>query len=252
MLHLNAHKIFCTIILLNTATLILQSQTTSIVKYELGVNGGLFIYMGDLTPNDLGSFRTMKPVIGISGSRIVNNALAARANLVFGGLRGDESKYANPAYRRQRNLSFRSSVFEISAQMVWNPLGKNYSDKGFSPYLFGGAGLSFLKINRDWSRFNAEFFSAEPNIVNGLAADQNHRVPRALPVFPLGAGLRYFVSPRISVHTETTYRVAFSDYLDGFSEAANPSKLDHYYSQTIGLIYRLGKKNMLGCPVIRN
>jgi hypothetical protein len=39
-----------------------------------------------------------------------------------------------------------------------------------------------------------------------------------------------------------------TDYLDGFTKAANPSKKDHYYTHTIGLIYSFGEKNTLACP----
>jgi hypothetical protein len=67
----------------------------------------------------------------------------------------------------------------------------------------------------------------------------------------VGIGLRYGISSRLAVSVESSYRLMFTDYLDGFSQAANPEKNDHYHSTTIGLIYRIGKKNMLGCPVLR-
>jgi len=67
----------------------------------------------------------------------------------------------------------------------------------------------------------------------------------------VGVGVRYYLSDKIGISAETTYRVMSNDYLDGFSQAANPAKGDHYYSHTIGAVYRLGKKNTLDCPVVR-
>jgi hypothetical protein len=42
-----------------------------------------------------------------------------------------------------------------------------------------------------------------------------------------------------------------TDYLDGFSQAANPTENDHYGIYSIGAVYRIGKKNTLACPVVR-
>jgi hypothetical protein len=93
-------------------------------------------------------------------------------------------------------------------------MSKQY--RGLSPYLFAGLGVSLLNIKRDWSRFNAEYFSSEPKTLSGLAADQQHPLPALIPVFPMGIGIRYPISPSISVNAETSYRFTFTDYLDGF------------------------------------
>src|SRR6185436_1784875 len=80
-----------------------SSQSSLIPKYEVGILGGTFIYQGDLTPNDIGSFNTMKPGLGIFGSRNLNSVVAFRIQLLRGSLKGDDSKYENPAWRQQRN-----------------------------------------------------------------------------------------------------------------------------------------------------
>ncbi|MBL7761982.1 MAG: hypothetical protein JNL23_01025, partial [Chitinophagaceae bacterium] len=137
----------------------LHAQWTGIVKYEVGVSAGAFIYQGDLTPSDLGSYKTIRPVFGISGSRILNRAFGLRANLAIGGLRADESKYSHPEYRQQRNFASRSFVAELTVQAVWNPLRRNYEDKGLTPYVFGGVGASYINTTRDWSRLNTDYFA---------------------------------------------------------------------------------------------
>jgi len=229
----------------------LHAQWTGIVKYEVGVSAGAFIYQGDLTPSDLGSYKTIRPVFGISGSRILNRAFGLRANLAIGGLRADESKYSHPEYRQQRNFASRSFVAELTVQAVWNPLGRNYEDKGLTPYVFGGVGASYINTTRDWSRLNTDYFAENSDMLAGLAVDVARSTPKFIPVVPVGIGLRYAITPKIAVNAETNYRVTFTDYIDGFSYSANPDKRDHYHSHTIGVIYRFGRKNTLNCPVVR-
>lgn len=221
-------------------------------EYEFGVNLGFLLYQGDLTPEKSGSFKTQKIELGLHASRILGPFFSLRTNLAFGKLKGDDAKYSTPEFRQQRNFNFTSPVFEVSELLVWNVTGKNYADKGFSPYLFAGAGVSFLKIKRDWSNINTNYFPVElSEIWTGLAADSVHKLPRLIPVIPVGAGIKYFITPQWAVNAEASYRVDFSDYIDGFSEAANPTKKDHYSIYSVGLIYRTGKKSKLGCPVMK-
>jgi hypothetical protein len=78
------------------------------------------------------------------------------------------------------------------------------------------------------------------------------RTPVLLPVISSGAGLRYVMTPSLVLNTEVNIRRTHSDYIDGFSIAANPKFKDHYYSLSVGVIYRFGKKNSWDCPPVRN
>lgn len=245
---LNATACLFGILSVNSFNATAQTNTP---KFQFGISAGTFIYQGDLTPSPIGSYKTLKPAINLFASKLFSPSFSLRANLAFGKLKGDDAKYNNPGYRQQRNFNFTSPVAEISGIAEWNILGKNYVSRGFSPYLFAGMGYSFLKIKRDWSNFNSEYFGAESEVITGLATDAQRSLPKGLLVFPVGIGARYYLSDKIGISAETSYRLASTDYLDGFSKAANPSKSDHYYSHTIGIVYRLGKKNMLACPVIR-
>jgi hypothetical protein len=238
------------IILLNIQVVKTNAQI-NIPKYELGVGIGGFVYQGDLTPNAAGSVNTTSPGIQLHGSKILSASFLVRANLSISKLNGNDADYAQPEYRQHRNFNFHTSLIELSPQLVWNLLGKNYDDKGFFPYLFGGAGLSFVKIKRDWSRFDAAYFGEGSDLADRLAIDAAHKTPRIIPVIPVGLGLRYSLSSRIAVQAETSYLFVFTDYLDGFSQSVNPVKGDHYHSATISVVYRIGKKNMLDCPVVR-
>jgi opacity protein-like surface antigen len=221
-------------------------------KYEFGVNLGFLVYQGDLTPQRLGSFETQKFSIGLHASKILNASVSVRANLLLGKLKGDDAVYDNPEYRQQRNFNFTSPVTELSGQLLYNILGRNYAEKGFSPYVFAGVGLALVKVKRDWSNTNVSYFGNESSeFVTGLAADIAHSTPRILPVIPIGVGVKYFFTPKLAVNAESSYRLSRTDYLDGFSQAANAQRKDHYLNYSIGVIYRTGSKNKLACPKMK-
>jgi opacity protein-like surface antigen len=188
------------------------SAQLNLSNWQVGINGGVFVYQGDLTPSTLGSYKTLKPTLSVYISRILNPSFILRTNLTFGKLKGDESKYSSPAYRKQRNLSFTSPVTEISELLVWNMFGNNGNEIGnrFSPYLFSGVGVSFLKVNRS-SNLNKAFFVNEPQVEIGLAADLNKTPPKTALVLPVGAGVEYYLSPKISLTAETNFRYTFTD-----------------------------------------
>lgn len=226
------------------------SSQTAMSKYEFGLNGGVVVYQGDLTPERFGSYRTLKPVLGLSVSRALSPVLSARFTLTHGKLYGNEAKYANPAWRKQRAFNFTTPITELSGQVVWSFL-ENKTPR-LSPYIFTGAGLSFVKVRRDYSRMDPVVFAENRTVQDGLAADIAHPLPRLMPVIPIGAGVRYYLNDRLSITAETNYRFGFTDYLDGFSAAANPSRNDHYLTHSVGLVLAKGDKNkQLGCPVLK-
>ena len=130
--------------------------------------------------------------------------------------------------------------------------GKNSEKgiKGFSPYLFGGLGVTFLNIKRDLSAYNAEFFADQPHVQEGLNADLATSLPKAIPVFPLGLGIRYSLSSKISLLAESAYRFTTTDYLDGFSKAANAARKDQFGSFSLGVIYKFSGRSAMDCPAV--
>lgn len=219
-------------------------------KYEVGLSGGVLVYQGDLTPERLGAYKTMKPQLALHIYRKLNTSFSLRLNINRGKLYGDDAKYANPDWRQQRNFNFTTPVTELSVQGIWSFL-ENRSPR-FSPYVFAGAGVSFVNIKRDYSNFNAAYFGENSDVSARLAEDIATSTPRVIPVVPVGAGVRYYLNDRFSLIGETSYRFSFTDYLDGFSKSANPAKKDHYLGHSVGVVYSFGKKNKgLGCPVVK-
>jgi hypothetical protein len=71
-----------------------------------------------------------------------------------------------------------------------------------------------------------------------------------IPVFPVGAGLRYQLSNSFALHAEAVYRFTLTDYLDGFKYSVNPDKRDSYYGLSVGISFRLGN-NRFRCPEVK-
>lgn len=226
-------------------------------KHGLELGGGLaaFVYQGDLAPGRFGSYRTLRPGLVLSVANILSPSFSVRLNAFFGSLRGDETLYDDPEYRKYRGFKFSTPVLEFSPQMVWNPVANNEAVRGFSPYLFAGAGISFFRIRRDHSSYDPDYFGDGSDIPQRIATDEQHRLPGARLVVPVGIGLRYNLTASLAMNAETSYRFLSTDYLDGFSVAANPGRNDHYQTTSAGVIYRLGNvrnsRNQLGCPVVK-
>ena len=225
------------------------SQKSSLPKWEAGINVGAYIYQGDLTTHRFGSIETTLPGFGISGTRIISRKFSARLMFNMARLAGNESIYEYPRWRPQRNFSFTASVKELTASLHWNILGTNYDEVKYEPYVFAGAGASFVNIKRDYSKVNPVYFGDQSPVLAGLAVDAVTPTPKIIPVMPVGAGLRYHISQRIVLNLEGSYRLMHTDYLDGFSKSANPDLKDHYSSITIGAAYKFGSKEKYGCPV---
>lgn len=237
-----------------TATICFLSATSQIntSRYEVGIKAGTFIYQGDLVPSDAGSYKTIRPQFGIFVSRLLSQSFAVRLNFDAGSLHGDDAKYDHPAWRQDRNFRFSSPVYELSAQLVLDIPGRNFKRpvKSLSPYVFAGAGISYVNAKKDFNRMNSSVFNPESDVAAGLARDIVTITPRILPVFPIGIGVRYALTQKISIIGESSYRFIPTDYLDGFSYSANPAKNDHYYSHSIGAVYSFGKKNSWDCPPV--
>jgi len=218
-------------------------------KNEIGVNVGAFIYQGDLSPKAIGSVKTAKPMLGLYYNRILDPFWSIRGNLAIGKLYGNDSLFSAPAYKQYRNFNFKTNVVELSALATFNIFGNNleHSYVKLSPYVFGGIGLAFVNVKRDYSRTDLSYFHTDTKLVDGLAVDAVQPMPKVLPIIPLGIGLKYAVLPRLSLVLEGMYRYSFSDYVDGFKYAANPKLKDSYYSVSLGVSFNFGKDKM-GCP----
>ena len=245
-------RISTAIVLISLFFLGSKSNAQFYKDISIGLNAGAYVYQGDLTPEAFGSFKTTQPGFSFFAKKPINNFLAARVHISIAKLTGDDSRYSSPSYRQHRNFYFTTPVKEFSAQLVWNILRKTSDERGIRPYMFSGAGVSFIGVKKDYSRVDTSVYSPSSQFSENLAIDNAKPTPRTLLSVPVGIGAEYSLSDRFSVNVEISYRFIFTDYLDGFSQSANPKQQDHYHSTSAGLIYKFGNKEKgMGCPVVK-
>lgn len=209
--------------------------------WELGVSNGLILYTGDINSATL-FFKEIHPCFGAYTRYHFTDNMSLRGNLMYGQFTGNDFNYG--AAHAGRNFIFRTNVWEVTSSMTWEPWGhKRYNSKDekgrvisrISPYLHAGLGLVFLNPQVDF------YEEGNLHLKDRIAIDKAHS-PNYYLTIPFGSGFRYDVSPQWTITAEGSFRVPFTDYLDGISQAANPLKGDWYGVGTVSLGYRFKYK----------
>ncbi len=184
---------------------------------EVGVFLGGSYYIGDLNP--LIHFNQFtKPAGGIIFRYNFNPRLAARANAFLGSVEGQDSFSGSPT-QQQRNLHFKSTISELSAQLEFNFLNYKIGDDRqlFSPYIFGG--LAVFRFNPQ-AQINNNWIDLQPlgtegqGLPGGATKRKYKRVEMAIP---FGFGIKANLSKNIGVSIEWGMRKTYTDYLDDVS-----------------------------------
>jgi hypothetical protein len=126
-------------------------------------------------------------------------------------LAGDD-KDANGGGRVERNLSFQSSNFELSAVGMINLFthgDRFYRRPGINIYGFAGIGLLYFNPKATDQLGNS--VSLQPLKTEGVAYSL------VAPVIPFGLGIRFKVNPMFNLSIEAGFRKTFTDYLDDVS-----------------------------------
>ena len=154
------------------------------------------------------------------------NALVLRTEAVWGIVKASdrllEKIKDNSGSRYERNLSFRSSIFEVSLVAEIHPrYFKHYRNNEklprISPYLLGGIG--YFAFNPQ-ANYDGNWIDLRPLSTEGQGfAEYPDRKPYKLMQinFPVGGGIRYKITPMLNFSAECVYRILNTDYLDDVS-----------------------------------
>jgi hypothetical protein len=184
---------------------------------EIGVFLGGSYYIGDLNPMIHFGPQT-KPAGGVVFRYNLNPRLAVRANALFGKIEADDAM-SNSSAQQQRNLNFKSSITELSAQLEFNFLDYQIGNerRKFTPYIFFGlAGFKFNPI----ATYNNYDFSLQPLGTEGQGLDggSSKKKYRLIQMsIPFGVGIKTNLSKNIGLSVEWGMRKTFTDYLDDVS-----------------------------------
>jgi len=215
-------------------------------RWEAGGFVGLSGYLGDLNKSDWLS-KEPSLALGATVRYNVSPLWTVRLSYLHGRFSGRDSYYADRAFR---NFATTSPADEITSQVEFNlwPLTDSRNPRAFratfTPYLLLGIGLVITNPKPDFENM----IVVKPEFAEGAEIDRNAKYANTHAVVPFGIGVKYRFAPQWTLAAEVGFRLTFSDYLDGISYAANPSKSDRYKFSGLTLAYRF-KKSATKCLV---
>ncbi len=224
---------------------------SSAQKLEGGVFLGGANYVGDVVVPDFFDLSNTNFAYGLLIRHSFQPKLALRGNLLFGKIQGNDADYDDPSWRQDRAFSFESPLTEISLQLEWSPLTKQWYNtsetgdtmenkvfqKSWSPYIFAGIGGVFFDPVTNYNT------AANGELKDEISIDQNADYSTFNVNFPMGVGVKFDLSEKAVLGIEGGVRPPITDYLDGVSVAGNSDKDDWYGFGGLTLTFRLGETN---------
>ena len=194
---------------------------------ELGVMLGTSYYIGDLNDQH---FRLARPATALQYKTNLNRRFAIRGGFSIGELRGSDKLNNLDTAKFNRNLHFKSPLYEVSGIIEFNffPYETGNVRHPFTPYIF--TGISMLNFNpqarkidtdtpfdNDGNQTNNEWLDLQPLGTEGQYSSQYpEKSPYQLIQFaiPVGIGLKASLGERFSMAIEYGLRKTFTDYID--------------------------------------
>ncbi len=184
---------------------------------EIGIMGGGSYYLGDINSNH---FDYMMPSGGIVIRKNIDRRIVVKGELLLGYIRADDARNTNDTVKLNRNLHFRSPIYELSGQVEFNflPYETGNSLYPFTPFIF--AGVSLFRFNPKAEANNGEWVALQALGTEGQGTTSfQDRKKYALTQFsiPMGGGFKIAVNKTFNIILEYGIRKTFTDYLDDVS-----------------------------------
>ena len=188
--------------------LVLSSQK----GIELGGWLGTSYYFGDLKTE----FKFDEPSLagGLNFRYNFNERLCAKASLNYARIHADDANSTN-TFERNRNLSFRSNIFDFSIQGEFNFLTYIHGSEEyfFTPYLFAGlSAFTFSpKASYENNNFNLRLMGTEGQPLGGEYGRFSFAVN-------YGFGVKWDLNVDWSLNVHLSIYNSASDYIDDVSD----------------------------------
>lgn len=227
-----------TVLLLFTSASILLSQADrwKRMRYEAFFGLGGSNFLGELGGADkIGSnyladleISQTRPATYAGLRYKLTRHFGVQASFLWGTLRGDDSKTKEP-FRQNRNLHFRSQLYEFSTRAEFSVLtarsGSRYSlrkvrgssGNKFIIDIFAGVAVFYFNPKaKDY--YTLEWYSLQPIGTEGQNfVDTRKPYSRINVSIPAGINVRYQLNRKWSIGWEFGMRQTFTDYIDDVS-----------------------------------
>ena len=206
-----------TILLIFFVFFYFNTKAQVVSNTEIGIMGGSSYYLGDINSKH---FDYMMPSGGIVIRKNIDRRIVVKSELLLGNIRADDARNRNDTMKLNRNLHFRSPIYELSGQVEFNflPYETGNSLYPFTPFIF--AGVSLFRFNPKAEANNGEWVALQPLGTEGQGTTSfQDRRRYALTQFsiPMGGGFKIAVNKTFNIILEYGIRKTFTDYLDDVS-----------------------------------
>ena len=192
--------------------------------HEYGAFMGISNYFGSL--NNVASFKQVGPSAGLFYRYNIKYRGAWRTSFNFGQVQFDDNT-VKEAFNQQRNLSFRSNIFDVSSMIEFNffKYDKESKKHWWTPYI--GTGLTVFFFNPQ-AKYDGKWYYLQPLGTEG-ETDPSYSGVKKYRLFsfaiPMVGGFKFSFARFWNVGVEVGIRQTFTKYLDDAS-GKYPSYVD--------------------------
>lgn len=185
------------------------SQKSGQTDFEIGLNGGVCWYNGDLNPNVYFGKDYMQNVFGITLKRNLNQRFVLKSQVLRGTLTASD-QLTSSTFQTSRNLNFTSVFYDGAILLEFNFLEFDalISKYRFTPYTMIGIGGIY---HNPTTEVEGGIYELRPLQTEGVSYS------KVALTMPFGLGFKFAATDRIILSTEWSIRRAFTDYLDDVS-----------------------------------
>lgn len=204
-----------------------QNATYKKSKLEFRIGGGTTLFFGDLGVPDISSAAqslfSLDPDfldynVNIGAKYNITKWLAIRVDANQGRVHADDA-VVNNNFRKRRNLSFYSDIYEASVvgEVVLVNLFHWQQLYRFKTEIYGFSGIGVFHFNPK-TKYEGRIYE-----LRSLGTEGQGIIPgtelysRNSTVIPIGCGIRKFVKNTITIGLELSFRKSFTDYIDDVS-----------------------------------
>lgn len=198
--------------------------------WEFGLMAGFSNYQGDLS-NGLNDWDTYKNCVGAQAKVHFDETVKLRGGFTYAQVMADDA-FSRSAWRRNRNLNFRSNIFELSLVSEIHLFTSPVFNQGFHPYLI--AGIAGFRFNPQ-ARYENQWVDLQPLGTEGQQTNYlENRSKYSLTqiAIPTGFGVEISLGSKWYMYVEFGYRWTITDFLDDVSGYyPDPNEMEISYGE---------------------